>query len=505
MASNVSTTSVVAASSIFIWFVVGFGAIGGVLFGMDQANFAGVETKKSFIDDFCNTDARGHYGNYSECEGLNQIAVPTGWSSFEAWGSSLVQLGAAAGALLLAPTITRREGRRAGLCCGCVVVLLAMIWTIMTINVMSFYFSRFVTGIGVGMVTFTLPIWTAELAPKHIRGVLGCTMQLAVVIGSQIAAGINIPDNVSWRESLGAPIVPAAIVIIFIFFFPESPRFLLQTKGAIEARSILVKLRGTENVNDEMDEIQQAIEQEKNEAPWHVLWTDPSIRRRLIISNMLQWMQQFTGINALLGQGPKLFLAAGVPLHANTAGFISSSFNLVGTVVMMFIIDRKGRRPLLLMGGFGMLFFMLTAGFIDYFYLPDSVHKYAAGWGLLISVCLYFFSFAIAWGGIPWVYPSEIFPMDVKEKAISTSVCSQWLANFLIAQVTPRQIDSWGVSATFFFYSVFIAASIVFVYFFIPEIKGLSMEEMDGIFGERKYQTAHVFNEDDKAKVYIKV
>lgn len=335
------------------------------------------------------------------------------------------------------------------------------------------------------MVTFTLPIWTAELAPKHIRGTLGCTMQLACVLGSQLAFGINIPERVTWQLSLGAPILPAAIVVIFIFMFPESPRYVLQHEGSAAAEATLVRLRGTTEVSEEMAEIQTALveAQAQDQVSWSVLWTDPSIRRRMIIANMLQWMQQFTGVNALLGQGPKLFIDAGVPMNENLAGFITSAFNLVGTVVMMVIVDKKGRRPLLLMGAICMFVFMLAAGFAAHF----GANTTLGGYVILICCCLYFFGFAIAWGGIPWVYPAEIFPMDIKEKALSTSVCSQWIANFLVAQITPRQIDNWGASATFFFYSVFIAFSFGFVYVFVPEVKGVAIEDMDSIFGPRKY------------------
>lgn len=489
-------------SELIVWLVVGFGAVGGILFGMDQANFAGVETKDGFADDFCVNQGFSNQStlelNRTECHGHGDFTVPREFTNFQSWGSSLVQLGAAAGVLLFAPTVTRKFGRRAGLASGCLVVLLAMIWNIMTTNIPSFYMSRFVTGLGVGVVTFALPMWTAELAPKHIRGTLGCTMQLAVVIGSQIAAGINIPDHVEWRHSLGAPIAPAALVMLFIYFFPESPRFLFQSKGAKEARSTLVKLRGTDNVDEELLEIEESIKNESQEAPWSVLWTDKSIRKRVIIANMLQWMQQFTGINALLGQGPKLFAAAGVPMTGNQAGFFTSAFNLVGTIVMMIIIDKKGRRPLLLFGAVGMFVFMAAAGIVAQFMLYDvdasklvrTSQEVVGGWLLLALVCMYFMSFAIAWGGIPWVYPAEIFPMDVKEKALSTSVFSQWIANWLIAFITPKQVDIWGVPATFYFYAAFIVLSTAFVYFYIPEIKGVAIEDMDTIFGERKYNKA---------------
>lgn len=488
VSKDISTT-ISSGNNVTVWLVVLFGAIGGILFGMDQANFAGVETKESFARSFCVVPkSTGNWGTLDECLGRNDQEVPHGMTIFESWGSSLVQLGAAAGALILGPPITSRFGRRAGLFIGSMIVTLAMIWSVSWTNLLSFYCSRFMTGLGVGIVTFALPMWTAELAPKEIRGALGCTMQLAVVIGSQIAAGINIPQTVTWQNSLAAPIAPAVVVMLFIYFFPESPRHVFQTNGAQAARTVLVKLRGTDQVDAELNDIESSLSFETKQAPWSVLWTDPSIRRRVIIANMLQWMQQFTGINALLGQGPKLYAASGIDLDPNVANFITNSFNLAGTIIMMVVIDKWGRRRLLLAGAVGMFFFMSSAGFLVYFFKSSLV----AMWMLLGCCCLYFLSFAIAWGGIPWVYPSEIFPMDVKEKALSTSVCSQWIANWVVAFLTPYQIDKWGSSdirpaPTFFFYSIFIVFNFAFVYFYVPEIKGVALEDMDTIFGERQY------------------
>lgn len=145
---------------LIVWLVVCFGAVGGILFGMDQANFAGVEHKSSFIDTFCNveTNSSGSWGTAATCRGGfddttgEKIIVPMGMTNFQAWGSSLIQLGAAAGALLVAPSITKKYGRRAGLASGCLVVLVAMIWCVLETRVFPFYISRWLTGIGIGYV-----------------------------------------------------------------------------------------------------------------------------------------------------------------------------------------------------------------------------------------------------------------------------------------------------------------------------------------------------------------
>merc|ERR1712136_149598 len=184
------------------------------------------------------------------------------------------------------------------------------------------------------------------------------------------------------------------------------------------------------------------------DASWTALWSVPSIRRRVIVANMLQWLQQFTGVNAILSYGPSIFQSANVPLSALGCAIVTNLCNLGATVFMMLVIDKWGRRTLLLL------------------------------------VCLYMSAFAISWGGVPWVYPSEIFPMSVKEKAMSTSVFSQWVANFLIAYLVPQQVDWTSVPGTFAFYAVCCAGAFALVCAFVPETKGLLLEEMGRLFGE---------------------
>merc|ERR1719436_2191046 len=150
------------------------------------------------------------------------------------------------------------------------------------------------------------------------------------------------------------------------------------------------------------------------------------------------------------------------------------------------MIDRFGRRPLLLVGSAAMFAWMLVAAIIA---IQMEVYDNREGMGpaLLVCLCGYAASFGIGWGGVCWVYPSEIFPMDVKEKAMSTSVGSQWLANFLIAFLVPYQVAEMNLYGTFIFYSVCLAVIFLLVFFLVPETKGVPMEEMDNLFGARRF------------------
>jgi len=222
------------------------------------------------------------------------------------------------------------------------------------------------------------------------------------------------------------------------------------------------------------------------ERPYSALIVDKSLLRRVIVANALQWMQQFTGINAILGYGPTIFKAAGVPISGLQASFITNCFNLVFTGVMIAVIDKWGRRSLLLIGAIVMCIFMGVSGGLAHHIEQledDDPMKVNAGWALLGCMCIYMAFFAVGWGGTAWVYPSEIFPMDIKEKALSTSVGSQWIANFAIAYMIPKQVSSMGIPGTLFFYTGCLAAVSLISYVLVPETKGLALEDMDALFG----------------------
>jgi SP family sugar:H+ symporter-like MFS transporter len=186
-----------------------------------------------------------------------------------------------------------------------------------------------------------------------------------------------------------------------------------------------------------------------------------------------------------LSYGPSIFQGASVPLSGLECAVITNVCNLAGTMAMMVVIDRWGRRCVLLLGAAGMMVCQGAAAALA-FGIEEHSRKPPVylGWSLLVCICLYMVSFAIAWGGVPWVYPSEIFPMHVKEKALSTSTCSQWTANFLIAYIVPQQVELLKVAGTFTFYTGCLAVCVCLVYCLVPETKGIPLEDMDRLFGD---------------------
>lgn len=476
--------------------VVGFASIGGILFGLDQGNWGGAIEKQQFRDIFC-TDTLPIPPDASiSCTGNPGTHLPTEYNTFLQWGSALLQLGAAFGALLIAPVLAGKLGRRETMFSGAVITLCGVAPCTFLKDRLPFLAFRFIAGLGVGQVTYALPIFISEVAPTEIRGILGSMMQLTVVCGVLFASCLNLIKTFPYYMSFSLPMYPSAIVALGIFFFPMSPRFALlkykvkqqPEEGVKRAKDSLKRLRGCDIAADkELAELQHSMETEPEESPWSTLCSDKSIRKRVIVANMLQWGQQFTGVNAILSYGPTIFHQAGVPLDPLVSSAIVNFFMLVSTIGVMFVIDVWGRRILLLGGGIIMTLSMGTAAILAYIINenPDDIEgNKPLGYALVAAVCVYAIGFG-PWGAVPWVYPSEIFPMDVKEKAMSTSVTSQWAANFLIAFLVVWQVNVIGAWGTLAFYSVCCGLVVVYVALCVPEIKGVPIEDMESIFGAR--------------------
>jgi len=449
-----------------------------------------------------------------------------------------MQFGAMFGALLVAPRVCVKNGRREGLFLGAVIAAIGNFGQALVTNWVAFIVMRILDGLGVGVITFSLPMFVSEISPVEVRGQLGCMMQLTMVIGTVIASFMNQQPWFSYAWSFSMPAYPAMIVAGGIFLFPRSPRFAIMKAnrlgtpevGQKEAYDSLMILRNNdpEAVKEEIQDINESLADDFEEKPWSYIFANKSVVRRLVIASMLQWLQQFSGINALLGMGPTI-LASSIPAEELDPLFgatVINICNLVFTVVMAGVIDMLGRRILLLAGAIGMAIFMLTSAYLagrigsleaqiptpppgfcfsgcvnlvdplpsDVIVLQEQIAS--TGWILFFCLCAYMSSFAIGWGGVPWVYPSEIFPMDVKEKCLSISVAFQWLANSAIAFLISIQLNVLGTAGTFSFYGVCLIFGTVYVFLFVPETKGVKMEDMDALFGSSEEKTQIVYDGD---------
>ena len=377
-----------------------------------------------------------------------------------------------------------------------------------SISLMVFF--RILGGIAIGMASMNAPMYIAEIAPAEKRGNLVTFYQLAIVIGFFvvflvtyfIGNGMSESENIAtgWRYMFWSELIPAGLFLSLLFLVPKSPRWLMMKGKEEEALDVLVSIHGEEKANTEIVEIRASIENDGKRKKVSIF--SKSLLPIIIIGTILSVLQQFTGINAVLYYGADIFEQA--------LGFgkedvllqqiLLASVNLVFTFVAMLLVDKLGRKPLLIIGGFGMLIGFLMMGFTLYF--SDYSQLNSAGLptissseGIisLIGILIFIGSFAMSMGPVVWVILSEIFPNRIRSIAMSIAVAGQWLANYFVSQSFPMIVESdanklqidggiWNNALPYFLFSGFIVLIILFVWKFIPETKGKTLEEMETLF-----------------------
>ena len=371
-------------------------------------------------------------------------------------------------------------------------------------------FFRLIGGVGIGIASMNAPMYIAEIAPPDKRGNLVSYYQLAVVIGFFvvflatyfIGQGFSEEQNINtgWRYMFWSELIPAGLFLVLLFFVPKSPRWLMTKNKEGEALAVLQKIHGIDIANKELQEIKESLISGKTEKKVSIF--SKSMFPIIIIGTVLSVLQQFTGINAVLYYGADIFEQA---LGFGSDDILKqqillAAVNFSFTFVAMFTIDKLGRKPLLYIGSVGMLLGFLMMGLTLYF--SDYAQLNSAGMptiskteGIisLIGVLIFIGSFAMSMGPVVWVILSEIFPNRIRSAAMSIAVAAQWLANYLVSQSFPMIVESnvnklkidgglWNNSLPYFIFSIFIFLTILFIWKFIPETKGKTLEEMEGLF-----------------------
>jgi len=453
-----TTTS---SSRRFILFATSVAAIGGFLFGYDTAVINGTV---------------GYLKEY-----LNLSSVQEGMA-----GASAL-LGCIPGAIT-AGFMSDRFGRKRMLFLCAFLYAVSGILSAVPRNFDQFLAARLISGLGIGASSSICPIYIAEIAPEKWRGRLGSLFQLGIVAGvfitlfaNRLIQGMGDESwNIAfgWRWMLGMEAVPAVIFIVLLFSVPESPRWLAQKGKEDQARAIWKKVGGEIFAAQEASAIRQAAAQEKG--TFSELFAAPLLRP-LMLAVALMAFSQFCGINAVVYYSTKIFVSAGGTKHA---AFTSSVWvgltNFLFTFVAMSLVDKIGRRPLLLAGTFIQTFALVAVGWM--------FHEGRSGIGLLIFVLIFIAAFAMAMGPIGWIFCSEIFPNKVRGRAMSVAVLTIWVACYIVAQTFPMLNDSRaiGPARTFGAYASVSFLSFLFVLLFIPETKGRSLENMEQLWRDAR-------------------
>lgn len=341
--------------------------------------------------------------------------------------------------------------------------------------------SRFVLGLALGAVSASAPLYIAEISPAVGRGRLVTYFQLAITIGILLGYVVDraLTASGDWRLMLGTGAVPALVLFLGMFALPPSPRWLVKMGREEEARETLIKTIGGDAAlaDAELNEIRKVLSMESSGGLADML--RPPVNRALVTGVGLCLIQQFVGINTIMYYAPSLFRGAGMESpHAAILATVSvGTVNVLATFIAVWLIDRVGRKPLLYAGLAGMLVSLAAIGGI--FALGDSGSGMEISRATVVAVWLYIACFAFSLGPIPWIVMTEIFPLNVRGRAVSIATMSSWGANLIISFSFLHLMETAGASYTYWLYALVSLAGLAFVWRFVPETKGLSLEEIE--------------------------
>ena len=353
----------------------------------------------------------------------------------------------------------------------------------------NFVIYRILGGIGVGLASMLSPMYIAEIAPAKVRGNLVAWNQFAIIFGMLVIYFVNFGisktgsgdawlNTIGWRYMFLSGVIPAALFLLLLLFVPETPRFLMLKGNESAARAVLTKLVTPEEREQELSEIRASLSEHHSGKMF-------SYGALLIfIGITVSIFQQFVGINVVLYYATDIFKGMGMSTNASLMQtIIVGAVNLIFTVVAVLSVDHFGRKPLQIIGALVMAVSMISLG-VDF---------WLGGQGMVALVCMlvYTAGFAVSWGPVTWVLLSEIFPNQIRGKAMAVAVAAQWIANYLVSWSFPILDDNPYLVAHFkhgfayWIYGVMSVLAALFMWRFVPETKGRTLEQMEGLWRKK--------------------
>lgn len=439
-------------SKLVFWSIVI--ALGGLLFGMDVAVISGAEQQIQ------------HIWNLSD--------VLHGQALASALYGTII--GALFGGIP-----AERYGRKKVLLWIGIVFFISAIGSAVVHDVYSFMAFRFLGGLGVGASSVVAPMFISEIAPAKNRGKLVATFQFNIVFGILLAYFSNYllagMGDEAWRWMLGILAIPAALFVALLYFVPESPRWLMVHKNDYEGARKILEVSDPEGVEDAIQSIQQDVKEEKKKASLSVFFSK-RFRKPIIMAILIAMFNQLSGINAIIYFAPRVFELAGL---GKSAAFLQSAgvglVNLVFTMFGLYLIDRLGRKRLMLIGSLG---YIISLGAI-----AAAFQFQFSGTVVPVLVFIFIASHAIGQGAVIWVFISEIFPNQVRSYGQSLGSSVHWVMAAIVTSVFPFFANSpaIGPAKIFLFFMVMMVLQLLWVLVKMPETKGVSLEEMEEKLG----------------------
>jgi sugar porter (SP) family MFS transporter len=467
---NVSTSPQTVASTdlkpnyniSYIWTISLVAALGGLLFGYDWVVIAGA---KPFFERYFYIMS----------------------ASMSGWANSCALVGCLIGAMI-AGALSDRFGRKRLLVFSALLFAVTSIGNALAPTFFIFVTWRILGGVAIGLASNLSPMYIAEIAPAQMRGRLVSINQLTIVIGILMAQFVNwaIAHNVpadpqairaswygqsAWRWMFGITAIPSLLFFVGMFIVPESPRWLAKNGKQQRARSVLSKIGGESYATAAMGEIEATLVNDTEKVKFSEL-LDVRMRTVLVLGVVLAVFQQWCGINVIFNYAEEIFASAGY----NVADVLKNiawtgSVNLLFTFVALGVVDRGGRRVLMLFGAAGLAVIYVAMGF--------CYHHHVQGLPMLLLVLAAIACYSMSLAPVTWVVISEIFPNRIRGAAMSVAVTSLWIACFILTYTFPLLKGHLGPAGTFWLYAGICVAGFIFICFRLPETKGKTLEQIE--------------------------
>ena len=371
--------------------------------------------------------------------------------------------------------LTDRVGRKVSILYCCLLFIVGALVMALAPSLGVLLAGRFVVGIGVALSAIADIVYIAEIAPPSRRGALVTLNELSITVGILGAYSINaiLAETAGgWRWMFAASIVPAVLQGIGMLVLPASPRWLVQRGRDEEARLVLLRIRKTQMAAEkELEDVQRMVQISRDASKTVRIWSR-EVRGHLVIGVGLTFMQQFIGHANVLSFAPDILLRAGLSESVSLLATVGlGTVKVVATIASMWLVDRTGRRPLLLCGSVAITFSLLA---IAYAFVAEEGTPALAVAGLLAFVTAY----ALSWGPVGWLINSEIFPLALRGQAVGVSSTVNWASNLVVSASFLSLLDAAGAPATFALYALVSFASFLFLFHLLPETKGKSLEDV---------------------------